>query len=106
MARRSPAAQSAEAPVKAASSFKFPKSFGGCADKLYQLREKRREAQKVVDAIQAEENALKEHVIQTMSKEDTGALGKIAKVTLVPKDIPQVKDYDQFYAYISKKNSP
>ena len=33
--------------------FKFPKQMGACADKLYELRQKRLEQQKVVDAIEA-----------------------------------------------------
>jgi hypothetical protein len=85
------------------TAFKFPKTIGACADRLYQLRQKRLEQQKLVAAIEEEEKALKEHIIQTLPKsEATGASGKVANVKVVPKTVPQVKDYDKFYAYVAK----
>lgn len=84
--------------------FKFPKTMGACADKLYQLREKRLAEQKRVDEIEAEEKALKEHIIQTLPKsEASGVAGKLARVSVVTKVIPQVENWDKFYAYIKKK---
>lgn len=86
-----------------ATTFKFPKTIGACADRLYTLREERLKQQKLVDAIEAEEKALKEHIIQTLPKsEATGASGKVANVKVVPKTVPQVEDYDKFYAYVAK----
>ena len=83
--------------------FKFPKTLGACADRVYQLREKRYAAQKTVDLIQAEETALKEHLINTLPKsEATGAAGKLARVTSVTKDVPQVEDWDLFYKYVKR----
>lgn len=84
--------------------FKFPKTMGACADKLYQLREKRLEEQKKVDVIEEEEKALKEHLIQNLPKsEASGVAGKLARVTIVTKIVPQVEDWDKFYAHIKKK---
>jgi len=83
--------------------FKFPKQLGSCADKLYELRQKRLEQQKVVDAIEAEEKALKEHIINTLPKsEASGVAGKLARVTLVTKEVPQVEDWDAFYKHVKK----
>ena len=85
------------------TKFKFPKQLGMCADLLYQIREKRLEKQKEVDAIETEEKALKEHIIQTLPKsEASGVAGKVARVTVVTKQIPQVKDWDTFYKHIKK----
>ena len=90
----------------ATPKFKFPKTMGACADKIYELRQKRLDAQKVVDAIQAEESALREHIIQTLPKsETTGVAGKLARVTVVTKSIPQVKDWDAFYKYVAKNKA-
>lgn len=89
-----------------AKPFKFPKSIGACADKLYQLKEKRLKMQKEVDAVASEESALKEHIINTLPKsEASGVAGKIARVTVVTKTTPRVEDWDKFYAYIKKNNA-
>lgn len=83
--------------------FKFPKALGACADRLYELRQKRLEEQKKVDLIEAEEKALKEHIIQNLPKsEASGVAGKLARVTVVTKEIPQVEDWDAFYKYVKK----
>ena len=85
---------------------KFPKTMGACADKLYELRNKRLLEQKKVDAIAAEETALKEHIIQTLPKsEASGIAGKLARVTVVTKEVPQVEDWDLFYKHIKKTGS-
>jgi hypothetical protein len=84
--------------------FKFPKTMGACADRIYELRQKRLDAQKAVDAIEAEEKALKEHIINSLPKsETTGVAGKLARVTVVTKEIPQVKDWDAFWKAFNKK---
>ncbi len=83
--------------------YKFPKTMGSCADRLYELRQKRLEMQKEVDAVAAEETALKNYIIETLPKsEASGVAGKLARVTVVTKTIPQVKDWDAFYKYVKK----
>lgn len=83
--------------------YKFPKALGACADKLYQLREARLAKQKEAEAIEAEEKALKEHLINTLPKsEANGVAGKVARVTVVTKPVPQVKDWEKFYAHVKK----
>ena len=86
--------------------YKFPKALGACADKLFELRNKRLAEQKKVDEIAAEESALKNHVIENLPKsEASGVAGKLARVTVVTKQIPQVKDWDAFYKYVKKTGS-
>ena len=86
-----------------AKPFKFPKSMGLCADRLYELRKKRLEEQKKVEAIEAEEKALKEHIIENLPKSQlTGASGKVANVKIVPKEIPQIQDIEALYGFIRK----
>lgn len=86
--------------------YKFPKTMGACADKLYELRQKRLEIQKVVDNLEAQEKALKEHLINNLPKsEASGVAGKLARVTVVTKKVPQVKDWDIFYKHIKKTGS-
>lgn len=86
-------------------AYKFPKTLGGCADRLYQLKELQAQAQRKVDEIDAERKALKEHVINTLPKsEATGVAGKLARVRVLPKEVPQVKDWPAFYAYAKRVN--
>ena len=86
--------------------YKFPKALGACADKLFELRNKRLAEQKKVDEIAAEETALKNHVIENLPKsEASGVAGKLARVTVVTKQVPQVKDWDVFYKYVKKTGS-
>lgn len=85
------------------TKFKFPKTLGACADRMYQLRQKRLEMQKEVDKVAAEEAALKEHIINTLPKsEASGVAGKLARVAVVTKQVPQVKDWDAFYKYVKR----
>jgi len=101
-AKKKPAAPAEEKPAKK-KVFKFPKTMGGCADKVYELRQKRLDAQKIVDAIEEEEKALKEHIINTLPKsESSGVAGKLARVAVVVKDVPQVGDWPAFYKHIKK----
>jgi hypothetical protein len=86
-------------------SYKFPKSMGLCADKLFDLREKRLAAQKIVDAIESEEKALKNHIIDNLDKNSTGASGKHHRVQVVTEPIPQVKDWRKFYDFVKKNDA-
>lgn len=86
--------------------FKFPKTMGTCADKLWQIREKKSAAKKVLDAIEEEEKALKEHIINTLPKSNaSGVSGKLANVKVYNKQIPQVNDWDKFYAFVKRNNA-
>ena len=86
--------------------FKPPKALGTCADKLYEIRQQRLAAQKVVEKLTEQETALKEHIIQTLPKsESSGITGKVARVTIVKKIIPQVADWDKLYKHISRTKS-
>ena len=87
-------------------TFKLPKSLGACADRLYELRQRRLAVQKEVDKLAAEEAALREHIINTLPKsEASGIAGKLARVTVITKQVPQVKDWDAFYKFVKKTGS-
>lgn len=76
-------------------------NIGACADKLYELRKRKLEQQKVLSAIEAEEKSIREYLINTLPKsEASGVAGKLARVTIVTKEIPQVKDWGAFYNYV------
>ncbi len=83
--------------------YKFPKSLAVCADKYYQLREKRLAMQKEVEAVAEEERAYKNHLIDNVPKsEATGVQGKLARATIVTKEEPQVEDPEAFRKYMNR----
>lgn len=82
---------------------KLPKSLGACADLLYDTREERLTLKKEVDAIQAEETEIKDHLIQKLDKgNEGGAVGKHHKAIAKNDVIYRVEDWDKFYAHIKK----
>jgi hypothetical protein len=92
-------------PAKPKDSYQVPKTLGACADALYVTRQQRLIEQKDITAFEAIEKALKEHLIATLPKSDqTGAQGKLARVTVVTKKIPIVEDWWALYKYIKKTN--
>lgn len=86
-------------------ALKVPKSLGACADKLFEVREARLAQQKIVDALKADETLLQNHIIDNLAKGDAGAVGKHHKVVVKTEDVPQVKDWESFYAYVKANNA-
>lgn len=81
---------------------RIPKSMGACADLLFDLREKRLAAQKVADDIKADETKVREHIIATLPKGDTGASGKHHHVSVYTDPVPRIEDADRLFAHIKK----
>ncbi len=85
---------------------KIPDTLAKCADLLYQLREERTIIQRKADEIEVYEKVLKSHLIDNLDKEDsTGVTGRVAHVKVLSEEVPTVKDWDKFYAFIKKGNS-
>lgn len=84
------------------AKLRIPKSLGACADLLFELREKRLQAQKIVDAIQEDETLLKNHIIDNVPKGDTGASGKHHHVSVYTDPVPRIADPDKLFAHIKK----
>lgn len=73
-------------PAKAAPAAKL----GKVIDRLYQAREQRLAAQREVDALKKQEDAVKQEVIAALNAEQlTGSKGRIASVTITPKVVPR-----------------
>lgn len=81
---------------------KLPKTLALCADRLYALKAIKAikaDAKAVVAGIEAEESALTLHLITSLPKtEATGIQGTLCRVSVVPKSVPQVTDWDEFWA--------
>lgn len=86
--------------------FKMPKEFGAIADLLYTTRKDRLEFQHRADALKVHETAMKDYLINNLSKKDsTGAAGKVARAQIVTETQPIVEDWDGFYKYIARTKS-
>lgn len=96
----------APASPEAPSKFKIPKRIGDVADLLYRTRAARLAKKKEMEDLQAQETALKNHLIDTLPKsEASGVAGKAARVQILMKQRVGVEDWDKFYAYIKKTGS-
>lgn len=91
--------------AEAKSKFVFPKSLAACADLIHEVHTRRAEAQRVADAIEEEEKALRAHIIKMMPKDSTGISGKLARVTLVQNTVVRVDDWPTLYRFIGETGS-
>jgi hypothetical protein len=79
---------------------------GECIDALYEARTKRLAAQKVVDALAAEEEVVKSHIINSFEKVKLeGAKGRVATASLTRTTVPLVKDWGAFTQYVKENNA-
>jgi len=86
--------------------FEVPENLAVAVDLLYTTRQTRLEIQKQVEALQARETQLREHLINTLPKSDaTGIAGKVARATIVTKTEPTVEDWDEFYKWLSRNRA-
>lgn len=87
--------------------YKLPaKITGALADRLAATRDKRLALQKDVDKLQAEETAIKEHIINLLPKSETsGVAGKFYRVTVVNKSRPQIEDWEKFQPWLTKNKA-
>jgi len=91
-------------------SMVIPKTFGSCADRLYAIMEAKRALAKQVEELEQEESAIKNHLINNISKQDgTGVSGRRAKVKIVTKDIPTIQEemggWADFYTFVARKKA-
>jgi len=87
-------------------SFTLPSSAAACADLLYTTRQKRLEIQKEADALESQEKQIKEALINSLPKgEASGVAGKIARVSIVVKTVPQAEDWTLIQEYVRKNKA-
>lgn len=82
---------------------KLPKKIGDCIDAALKARAARTALQSEMDALEAIEKQIKEHIIQTFQKTDIeGARGKHGSASLVEKDSPKVVDKEAFGRWVAE----
>jgi hypothetical protein len=86
---------------------KLPKSMGKCADLYYDAKQARLAADRAAAELKAEEERIKNHIIDNLKKDDTGAAGQHHRVQVVRKWKPRVdaEKWPQFYAWVSKNKA-
>lgn len=87
----------------AAVTARFVGTIGGMTDDLVKLRDRKRELQDQIDAIEQEYKALEEQLIQKLDSEgtDKGA-GKLGTCSVTSSVVANVVDWDALNAYIKK----
>ena len=82
------------------------KTLAAKADRYYTLRQERLARQKEVDAMEAEEKALKAELIEEIGEQDArGVAGEVCRVTIVTKVKPVLKDFDALIAWVRRRNA-
>ena len=90
----------------ASSLIKLPKSAPLMADRLYKLKALKAEAQAKVEAIDAERKAIEAYLISNLPNDGgTGVQGKVARVSLIVRDVPQAENWDLIRKFIVKTGS-
>jgi hypothetical protein len=84
----------------------YPKTPGGCIDKLYRDRAKRINAQRKVDAMKEAEGLLEEHILTGLNVARLeGSKGKLATAAISRRTIARCKDWPAFFAWVKDTNS-
>ena len=85
---------------------KFPKTVGAVADMAYKNKLAIAEAKKIWTKLDDERKAINAHIINTFPKQKLeGALGKLGKLEIKNKDVPQIEDRKKFNKYIIKNDA-
>lgn len=94
-----PSSEEGEQEYQYPEGWKPPKSLAAAADKLYLVKAERLAMSKQADEKEVEEKALKHWLIDNLPKSDAGGIaGKVARVSIVKKEVPKISDYPEFYA--------
>jgi hypothetical protein len=84
----------------------FPDTIGEVADLLYETKAQLTRANKVVEALRSRILELDKHIIDTLPMSNlTGAMGGKAKVRVISKEKPVVRDWPAFYAYVKQNDA-
>jgi hypothetical protein len=91
-----------ECDMDAEGGYVLPADQGALVDLLYRARERRLEMQRETERVERLENQIKNHFIETLSANSTGLAGRVARVQVETKAVPQIEDWDKFYKYVVK----
>jgi hypothetical protein len=79
---------------------------GSLIDLVFVLREQRKLIEARAELIKADEDRIKEHLIQRLTKSElTKLAGKIAQCSLTQTDVASAEDWDKINEYIEKQDA-
>ena len=88
------------------TDIKLPKTPALMADRLYKIKELKSELAAKTKLLDDERIAIEAALINLLPKdESTGIQGKVARASLIVKEVPQAEDWDKIHAYIKKTGS-
>lgn len=82
---------------------KLPKTVGACADLLFDTREMRLDLQHQAADIKQDEGKIRDHIINTVPKGDTGASGVHHRATVETEVHYGVEDWEAFHGWLLKQ---
>jgi len=83
----------------------FPKSLGAAIDLLYTMRAQRLEEAKKLEVMQAQETALKAHIMANFASGDLdGAKGKVAVASIKRNTQAEVEDWEAYLKWAARKD--
>jgi hypothetical protein len=91
--------------MDAEGAYVLPATAAECADLLYRSRERRLAMQRETERVERLEKQLQAWFIDTLPASQTGVAGRVARVQVEAKAVPQVEDWDKFYAYVAKNKA-
>ena len=93
----------AAAKAKEESKIVIPPSLGDKIDLLFAVRERMRAAQAIFDRFEEDYKAVEKAAAEQMATEHvSGSRGTKATLSISESIVPQVEDWDRFYAFITK----
>lgn len=88
------------------TSYKIPKNLADCADLLFKTKNDRLAAERALEPLISFEKELKQHIIDNLPKSKIGGIaGKVVRVEIRKKEIPQVSDEKAFERFAHKKGN-
>lgn len=85
---------------------KVPATLGACADRLHIIKSEKTKLNEKLKTLEVEERAIKDKLIDALPKSDLeGVSGRRAKVRIVTKQVPTVKNWDQLRRYVVKNQA-
>lgn len=82
----------------------LPVALGACADLYHDVRELRLSMEKQVAAIQARETEIAAHIIDNVSANESGAVGKRYVAKVLSERKPSIADWSVFVSWVRKND--
>jgi hypothetical protein len=81
-------------------------TIGGLIDQLFDIREQKRKLESQISKLDESKSPLEAQLMELMQTANvTQSRGRKASVTLKQTIVPQVQDWDKFYAYIQRNKA-